>query len=145
MTSITTNIRLQGTLNVGFDQSQAEKWVAETVNHARNIFNIGTRDGPQTGRIYRKASSIVHQASKAGQWPAVDTGNLRINTRTRFNGLEGELGSNVEYAEYLQVGTRKMSPRKLYKEAMEMAIQDRLEELAQEVIFVELIEFKKND
>lgn len=130
-----TNVRFTGEIEVGLDEKEASRWIATTVNHARNILNIGMRDGPQTGRTYERANGAFHQASRTGQWPAVDTGNLRINTRMRFDTFEGEIGSNVEYAEYLQAGTSRMGARKLYNEALLMAIEDNLDDLA-DVIFI---------
>ena len=135
---VSSRIRIQGQLEIGIDADEGNKWVAETINHARNIMNVGMRDGPQTGREYLRGSKI-HTASKAGQWPAVDTGNLRINTRMRIDGLVGELGSNVEYAGYLQSGTSKMGARKLYNEAVEAAADDMADGLA-DVLFVRISE-----
>lgn len=131
-------IRLQGRLEVEIDPVAGNKWVAGTINHARNILNKGMRDGPQTGREYLRGSA-VHTASKAGQWPAVDSGNLRINTRIKVTDLTGELGSNVPYAEYLQNGTKYMGARKLYNEAVQMAAEDMADKL-EGVIFVRFAE-----
>lgn len=132
-----TNIRIVGELEIGIDEDEAAKWIANTINTARNILNIGMSNGPQTGRLYERANGIVHQASATGQWPAVDSGNLRINTRMRFGATEGELGSDVEYAEWLQLGSSKMKPRKLYREALNLSIEENLDDLSN-VVFVRM-------
>lgn len=129
-----TNVRFTANIEIGIDPDKSKKWIAKTVNDARNILNVGMRDGPQTGRQYPRGAR-VHIASASGQWPAIDTGNLRINTRMRVTPFEGELGSNVDYAEYLQFGTRKMKPRKLYIEALDMAIEDNIDELG-DILFI---------
>jgi HK97 gp10 family phage protein len=38
----------------------------------------------------------------------VDTGNLRASITTDVQGLQGEVGTNVEYAAYMELGTSKM-------------------------------------
>lgn len=134
MTDFQANIRIVGELEIGIDPEESQKWIATTINTARNILNIGMR-GPHNGRLYTRANGIVHQASQAGQWPAVDSGNLRINTRLRITEDEGEIGSNVDYAEYLATGTRKMGARKLYREALDLAIEEHIDELG-DVIFI---------
>lgn len=139
--TVSARIRFQGRLEVGIDPALGEKWIAETINHARNIMNIGMRDGPQTGRIYERGSKF-HTASKAGEWPGVDSGYLRINTRMKIEGLVGELGSNVDYAGYLQDGTSKMGARKLYNEAVAAAADDMAEDLG-DVLFVKVSEEKQ--
>ena len=135
MSDYETNIRIVGELEIGIDEDEAAKWIANTINTARNILNIGMRNGPQTGRIYERANGIVHQASQTGQWPAVDSGNLRINTRMRFAATEGEIGSNVDYAEYLATGTSRMGARKLYKEALDLSIEEHADEIG-DIIFI---------
>jgi len=51
--------------------------------------------------------------SKAGNPPAVDTGNLRRSIQINQDTASGdvEVGTNVEYARYLEYGTSKMAAR----------------------------------
>lgn len=120
---VAPNLKIEGDLVAVLDGQQ---WLAETANKARNILNIGMRDGPQTGRVYVRGN-IRHRASAPGQWPAVDTGQLRIRTKIRVSQTDAELGSNLSYAKWLQNGTRRMKPRKLFSEAMEMAVQETID------------------
>ena len=92
--------------------------VRDTVrNHAvliqREIVRTMTHD-PKTGRIYNRGGRI-HQASAAGESPAVDTGNLVNNIRYALgnSGLSyiGRVYTNVSYARYLENGTRNMARR----------------------------------
>lgn len=74
-----------------------------------------------TGAIYQRRS-VSHQASAPGEPPAVDTGRLRASVGHEVGydaeGLYANVGSGaspavpgVDYAEYLEYGTRHMEPR----------------------------------
>lgn len=67
-----------------------------------------------SGRVYKKGKKI-HIASAPGQPPAIDTGNLRasIQNKVGVRGLNviGEVGSDMPYSLYLELGTRTMAKR----------------------------------
>lgn len=69
---------------------------------------------PGQGKVYKRGKK-KHRASKAGDPPAVDTGNLRRNrSREVYETPEGAtaiLAANMEYAEALELGTEKVEPR----------------------------------
>lgn len=68
---------------------------------------------PGTGRMYRsKVSKAMHRASAPGRPPASDSGDLSTSYRMVViaPGVI-EVGTNIEYAAYLEFGTRKMRPR----------------------------------
>jgi HK97 gp10 family phage protein len=75
--------------------------------------------GPGTGRIYRRYNPFrIHQASAPGLPPATDLGRLTnsyylvaIRSSKARQRIEIEVGSNLEYSVYLELGTRKMKPR----------------------------------
>lgn len=57
---------------------------------------------PKTGRAYKRGSK-VHIASARGESPAVDSGNLTGSIQQIFpSTLEGLIGTNVEYAIWLE-------------------------------------------
>jgi phage gpG-like protein len=58
-----------------------------------------------------------HTASAPGQPPARDTATLANSIQARVIGREGSVGTNLEYAEFLQLGTRNMDERE-YLESM---------------------------
>lgn len=66
------------------------------------------------GRVYIRGA-VRHQASLPGDPPAVDTGRLRssITHRVEASGpsVIGLVGTNVEYASYLEFGTSRMEAR----------------------------------
>lgn len=70
--------------------------------------------GPKTGEIYRrgKGGKIVHQASRAGEPPATDTGALVSSVYYISPSYsEAIVGSRLEYAEYLELGTKHIEKR----------------------------------
>lgn len=76
------------------------------------------------GRSYRRGS-VVHVASAPGTAPAVDTGRLRSSITHEIGrdprGLVARVGTNVRYAVYLELGTRKMRPRPFLRPALQAA------------------------
>lgn len=50
------------------------------------------------------------EADAKGYCP-VDTGNLRASITTKIEELSGEVGTNVEYAEFVEMGTVKSAPQ----------------------------------
>lgn len=72
--------------------------------------------GERYGREYRiPGSNRTYRASRPGEPPATATGRLRSSYRFRVTGggthLVGEVGSPLDYAVYLENGTRRMAPR----------------------------------
>jgi len=63
-----------------------------------------------SGRLYGN-----HRASKAGQYPAKNTGRLLRGTDFRSGPRHMEFGSNVEYAEFMENGTKTIAPRPLLR------------------------------
>lgn len=77
----------------------------------------GIVNPPKTGRVYRSRGrkGAKHQASRAGEYPAADTGRLHQSITATVQdtpgNLEIQVSANVEYATYLELGTSKMEPR----------------------------------
>ena len=77
------------------------------------------RDDPKTGIVYRKpfAKQATWQASAAGEAPAIVSGTLyqsmttEVSAPTGTGDMEGRVGTNVEYARYLELGTNRMAAR----------------------------------
>lgn len=72
--------------------------------------------GDRQGREYRiPGANRTYRASRPGEAPATQTGRLRSSYqfRIRDNGNEkiAEVGSPLDYAVYLEKGTRRMAPR----------------------------------
>lgn len=69
--------------------------------------------GSRSGRTYKRRS-VYHTASRAGEPPKTDTGNLVNNiTFDRVNKFEFTTGSRkgAPYGKWLEFGTRKMGKR----------------------------------
>lgn len=79
-------------------------------------------------RYPQKASAAVHKTAydieaRAKAVVPVDTGNLKNSIRSEFSsdGLTGYVGTSVEYAPYVEFGTRKMGARPYLTTAAETA------------------------
>jgi hypothetical protein len=84
---------------------------------------------PKTGRKYKRnrLSSVVHQASRAGEAPATDTGFLVSSIYNEDRGyLSKAIGSRLDYAFYLEFGTRNIAARPSWVPAVERAIPKML-------------------
>lgn len=91
---------------------------------------IRSFDPPKSGDLYRVpgTKSKVYQASAPGEPPAVATGNLRRNIEVLMRGQEeATVGvhdvTRVEYAPYLEHGTRKMAPRPWLRPAFDRELK----------------------
>lgn len=73
-----------------------------------------------TGIIYQRGNK-THQTSAPGEAPAVDTGRLRASYTSEAHEAEKyvEVGTNVEYAPFLEYGTSKMDARPHFRPAIE--------------------------
>jgi len=88
------------------------------------------QSSPRGGRTYRRGQRLVsrgfpavHRASAAGEAPAPDFGLLLSSVRSGGPkkvpvGFEGVVGSNVQYARFLEEGTSRMAARPLWKVTM---------------------------
>lgn len=79
---------------------------------------------PKTGRAYKRGKTRVHIASAPGESPASDSGNLigSIGPPIYPSTLEAVIGTAVEYAGYLESGTRRMAARPLWQRTVDDAI-----------------------
>lgn len=85
---------------------------------------------PKTGNIYKRGTK-THQASRAGEAPATDTGTLVSSIYNRNEGpYTRVIGSRLPYAYYLEFGTFKMGgpsgARKAWLPAVERTIPKML-------------------
>lgn len=94
----------------------------------------------KSGRTYKRGRlGRDHVASAPGEAPAVDTGRL-INSsiyQKKVSPLELIGGSNVQYSEWLEYGTRRIKPRPswtleiyAHREIMQKAIEAALRRAA---------------
>lgn len=113
-------------MNLSLNEDEVERWIGTVLNDARNILLRGMRSSAPL--------------SRPGQYPAIQTGTLSRNTAFTVNGLEGALGSNVEYAGYLQDGTSNIRPRALYNEALQESAEKNIETFGEDF---EIIKFEK--
>jgi hypothetical protein len=93
----------------------------DVLNTARNLI----LNSPASGEFYVRRG-VEHQSSAPGEPPANWTGalirNLRaeVDTRTRRRDLPSRIRivADVEYGEWLEVGTRRMKPRPFIRPAL---------------------------
>jgi HK97 gp10 family phage protein len=96
--------------------SEMGKRMSEAVNAVHDE-TLNTLSGSRSGRIYKVpgTKNVRYQASAPGEPPASATGNLRQTLKRIIEGIGREIigyvGSDREYAPFLEFGTRKMKPR----------------------------------
>lgn len=77
--------------------------------------------GPGHGRTYRRGN-VTHVASAPGEPFATDRGRLRAsithNLGIDSRGLYARVGSDVEYAPFVELGTRHMDARPFLRPAL---------------------------
>lgn len=87
---------------------------------------------PKTGRLYKRGKK-VHRASAPGEAPATDMGALVNSTYyTKPDPFTAEIGSRLDYAFFLEFGSRKTAKRPAWLPAAERAaprLQRRIEKV----------------
>lgn len=59
----------------------------------------------------KRGMAAAGSPSAPGDYPGVDTGALINSVQTERSGLKGRMYTNMEYAMYLEYGTRNMAAR----------------------------------
>lgn len=86
----------------------------------RNIIVKKISQGVRSGRIYKRPN-ISHQAAAPGEPPKTDTGRLVGSIRTDFGYLTADIGSDVVYAIFQEMGTSKMPAHPYLQPSLEEA------------------------
>jgi len=83
----------------------------------------GTRSGRQ---YYVPYTKTLYTASAPGEAPAVATGRLRqsIATEVSQDGLQGGVGTDLDYGLFLEQGTSKMQPRPWLRPSFEQTQEE---------------------
>jgi len=77
----------------------------------RSVISAGILYGKKTGRYYRYGN-ILKRASAPGEFSANRSGTLRRSYDFKVEGYKQmRFGSEVDYAEWIELGTRKMGAR----------------------------------
>lgn len=113
-------------------QKQAKTNSAKAVENAcRNIQKASQEmmKEPKTGRVYPKLDGGLHQASAAGEAPAVDTGKLVGSLSTELKQLTGYVYTETDYSAYLEFGTSQMMKRPYFTPASQLVWPDFVAEM----------------
>lgn len=108
--------RLSGDL-----REEAGKAVLATAVEMRADIVKSIQRGPASGRTYKKSNPTrTHTASAPGQPPMSDTGRLANSiTFDRLGDLTAIVGSELNYAPWLEYGTSRMAARPFFRPAVE--------------------------
>lgn len=113
------DVRSNGFAKIGAELEQRLHDVAYAA--ATNIAERAavSMEGPKHGRRYRR-HNVTHQASAPREAPAIDTGILHGSMFVREVGPAAFIvGTNVEYAPHLEIGTVNMAARPFLVPAVE--------------------------
>jgi len=96
------------------------KWYGEKVISKINKANkqIINKACLMVERDAKQSIGLVPSPSPPGHAPAAPTGRLRSSITHEIEGTTGRVGTNVEYALFLELGTEKMSPRPFLRPAL---------------------------
>jgi phage gpG-like protein len=102
----------------------ADKELAAIVRGtAQNVRSHAIRSiqrGTKSGITYEKIDPRrTHRASAPGEAPATDTGRLANSIQADIEGKNATVFTNVEYAPWLEFGTRTIEPRPFMFPALE--------------------------
>lgn len=126
---MTVTIRLKGSDQLqrqlrrlaGDLREEAGKAVLATAIEMRADIVTSIQRGPASGRTYKKSNPPrTHTASAPAQPPMSDTGRLANSiTFDRLGDLTATVGSNLNYAPWLEYGTSRMAARPFFRPAVE--------------------------
>lgn len=102
----------------------ADKELADIVRGtAQNVRTHAIRSiqrGTKSGITYEKIDpKRTHRASAPGEAPATDTGRLANSIQADIEGKSATVFTNLEYAPWLEFGTRTIEPRPFMFPALE--------------------------
>lgn len=107
-------------------EQQLNRWVRTAAALVESNIKIRMSE-PKSGRPYTRGRNLnspgnmsVHIASAPGEAPAVDTGTLIGSIQmVQESTLTAKVGTAVEYASYLELGTRKLQPRPVWRKTVD--------------------------
>lgn len=113
-------VKWQGGLVTEAVQAAMRRALDQSGEEMRNEAIRLIESPPKTGRIYERRG-VSHQASAPGEPPASDTGQLvnSITIKTDPNSLTVQIGTSVEYGQFLEFGTQRMAARPFLRPAMD--------------------------
>ena len=117
------NKKLKKTLKEGAEKN-VKRAVFKSTNLVRNTAVESILRGGKSGRVYEKYEPRrTHQASRAGEPPASDTGFLasQITTEVKLqeDKVVGQIIASAPYAKHLEFGTTNMLARPFMQPALQ--------------------------
>lgn len=104
-------------INADKELSAIVRGTAQNVrSHAIRSIQRGTKSGITYEKIDPRRT---HRASAPGEAPATDTGRLASSIQADIEGKNATVFTNVEYAPWLEFGTRTIEPRPFMFPALE--------------------------
>jgi phage gpG-like protein len=104
------------------DRSVIRRFLDQVATDSEKAFKRGMRS-KKSGKTYSGRSGKRIRASAAGEYPAIDTGELDASIGTRTTDTETTIGTNKFYAKFLREGTGKMARRRMSDDALTEGIK----------------------
>jgi HK97 gp10 family phage protein len=93
-------------------EEELKKSIVESGELLKNKSRVLIQRGSRSGKIYKRGK-VRHIASAPGEPPKTDRGNLvsSIFNKILKGGLTSEVGSDLKYGKWLELGTKNIKPR----------------------------------
>lgn len=100
------------------DRTVDRRFLDAVAHEAEDSFRRGLA-APKSGIHH---AGLPRRSSRAGEYPANQSGALRDSISSVSSQTEATVGSNVPYAIFLRKGTSKMGARRMAPDALDEAI-----------------------
>ena len=110
--------------------------LSEVQNLAADLSKAGLTASREAQAVVKETADEVQSPAKAAA-PVGPTGDLQSGISVKTSGLSAEIGPNVRYASFVELGTRRMAPEPYLFPAAEAArpkFEERMAKVADGIL-----------